>query len=108
GGWGVGREVPDTGRRGGGRTLPPRAGRLGASPPHGLERRAQRAPAPPGLSGQRSGLADLAPHVQRGRGQHDPLERSLPALQALGLPGEDPPPPPPRPPPPPPPPHPAL
>ena len=72
------------------RAFPHWRGRLGAASPHRLERRAQRAAAPPGLSGQRRGLADRAADVQRRGRQHDPLERPLPALPPLGLPREEP------------------
>ena len=82
--------MPRAGRLGRPARAPALAGRLGAPPPHRLERRAQRAAAPAGLSGQRRGLADLAADVQRRRRQHDPLERSLPAVPPVGLPGAQP------------------
>src|SRR5262245_17760561 len=41
------------------------------------------------LSGPGVAITDHAPHVQRRGPQHHPLERALPALQAVGLPRED-------------------
>src|SRR5947208_4810967 len=84
------RRVSGAGRLGRRARVSALARRLGAPPAYRLERRAERAPAPSRLSGQRPGLRDLAAHVQRGRREHDPLERALPAVPALGLSGEEP------------------
>ena len=61
--------------------------RLGAAPPHRLQRRSERARPSRRLPRQRRRLDVQPADVQRRRRQHDPLERPLPALPSLRLPG---------------------
>ena len=86
----VRRRLPGAGRVGRASRLRERARRLGALAALLHEPGPERAGPAPGLPGQQRRLADRPAHAQRGRRQHHPLERPLPAIPPFGLPRQDP------------------
>ena len=81
--------VPGTGRLDGPGAVPEYGRGLGAKTLRRFLPEPELARPARGLPGQRQRVADLGIELQRGRRQHHPLRRTLPALPPFGLPRQD-------------------